>query len=226
MLGEFIYNDRAHAGKVLAEYIMNQVLHSPFILALPRGGLPVADEVAHLIKAPMDVLVVRKIGAPSNPEYGIGAMCEDLIPVMSAESFFPTNHMEEDVKATIQKEKKELVRRIQLFRHGRALPDLKSRSVIVVDDGIATGVTAASAGKYLKSIGAREVILAVPVGPRHLSDLVRKNFNEIICPYTPSGFSGVGNWYRDFRQVSDEEVIAVLNKYYPHRPGELYEASK
>lgn len=226
MLGEFIYNDRAHAGKVLAEYLMNQELHSPFILALPRGGLPVADEVAHLIKAPMDVLVVRKIGAPFNPEYGIGAMCEDLIPLMSAESFFPTNHMEEDVKATIQKEKKELVRRIQLFRHGRSLPDFKSRTVIVVDDGIATGVTAASAGKYLKSIGAKEVILAVPVGPRHLSELVRNNFNEIICPYTPSGFSGVGNWYRDFRQVSDEEVIAVLNKYYPHLPGELYEASK
>ena len=226
MLGEFIYNDRSHAGKVLAEYLMNHELHSPFILALPRGGLPVADEVAHFLKAPMDVLVVRKIGAPFNPEYGIGAICEDLVPLMSAESFFPTNHMEEDVKAIIQKEKKELSRRVQLFRHGRQLPDLKNRSVIVVDDGIATGVTAASAGKYLKSLGAREVILAVPVGPRHLSDLVRSNFSEIICPYTPSGFSGVGNWYRDFRQVSDENVMAVLDKYYPPHTGEFYEASK
>lgn len=215
MLGNFLYRDRLHAGKVLSEIILKRELINPIILALPRGGVPIGMQIAEVLKAPLDVLIVRKIGAPFNPEYGIGAISEDLIPLMSAESLVNEEHLEEEVKEIIENEKKELIRRIQLYRGDRKLPEFQNRTVILVDDGIATGVTAAAAGKFLKSQGAKEVILAVPVGPRTLGPLVRRNVDEIICPYTPAGFSGVGSWYQDFRQVSDEEVVYILNHFYP-----------
>ena len=223
MLGNFLYRDRAHAGKVLAEILVKRELINPIILALPRGGVPIGMQIAEVLKVPLDVLIVRKIGAPFNPEYGIGAITEDFIPLMSAESLIDEEHLEEEVIAIIENEKQELIRRIQLYRGDRKLLEFKNRTIVLVDDGIATGVTAAAAGKFLKSQGAKEVILAVPVGPKTLGPLVRRNVDEIICPYTPAGFSGVGNWYQDFRQVSDEEVVYILNHFYPKSEKNLRE---
>jgi predicted phosphoribosyltransferase len=221
MIGQFRYQDRAHAGKVLAESLVELNLQHPIILALPRGGLPIAAEVARQLATTLDVLIVRKIGAPFNPEYGIGAICEDLVPVMSAQTFLPMDEIEEDVAEIIKNEKQELTRRVQLYRGERKLPDLRNQTVILVDDGLATGVTAAAAGKYVKSMGAKLVILAVPVGPQQRSSLLTKSVDQIVCPYTPSGFSGVGNWYFHFSQVTDDEVIRILDEFHPRESSGL-----
>jgi predicted phosphoribosyltransferase len=217
MLGNFLFNDRTHAGQVLSEHLLKYELVNPFILALPRGGVPVAHEISRILRVPMDVLIVRKIGAPFNPEYGIGAISENLIPFMNAEAFLPEDHIEQEVKEIIENEKTEVLRRIKLYRGERKLPDFKNLTILLVDDGLATGVTAAAAGKYLRLKEAKRIILAVPVGPRDISIFVRENMDEIICPYTPSGFSGISNWYRDFRQVTDDEVLNILYQTYPEQ---------
>ena len=217
MLGDYLFNDRGHAGQVLSEHLLKYELVNPLILALPRGGVPVAHEISRLLRVPMDVLIVRKIGAPFNPEYGIGAISENLIPFINAEAFLPEDHIEQDVKEIIENEKAEVLRRIKLYRGDRKLPDLKNRTVLLVDDGIATGVTAAAAGRYLRFTGAKKIILAVPVAPRNINIFVRENMDEIICPYTTSRFSGISNWYRDFRQVTDEDVLNILSQSYPEQ---------
>ena len=222
MGGDFYYNDRKHAGIVLGEIILEKNIESPVLLALPRGGVPVAKEVSHILQLPFDVLVVRKIGAPFNPEYGIGAMSEDLNPLMQAGEFIPLEHLDDDVIDIIADEKKELLRRIKLFRGDRKLPDLKNRNVILIDDGLATGITAAAAARYLKLLGAKLIYLAVPVGPRHYHELLSKYVNEIICPYKPSHFTAVGEWYKEFYQLSDEQVISDLRSIFPDQHfGEL-----
>jgi putative phosphoribosyl transferase len=217
MLGDFLFNDRAHAGQVLSEHLLKYELLNPFILALPRGGVPVAHEISRILRVPMDVLIVRKIGAPFNPEYGIGAISENLVPFINAEAFLPEEHIEQEVKDVIEHEKAEVLRRIKLYRGDRKLPDFKNRTVLLVDDGLATGVTAAAAGKYLRLKDAKKIILAVPVGPSEINVFVKENMDEIICPYRPSGFSGISHWYRDFRQVTDREVLTILSQSYPEQ---------
>ena len=176
----FTYSDRVHAGKVLAEIMLERQLESPVILALPRGGVPVAKEVAEALHVSLDVLIVRKIGAPFNPEYGIGAMCEDLNPLFNAGEILSLEDLDESVKEIIEKEKLELKRRIQYYRGSRNLPDIKNKNVILVDDGLATGVTAAAAGRFLKMKGAKEIILAVPVAPRSKSELLDKDSSSFF----------------------------------------------
>lgn len=215
MITQFRYTDRKHAGKVLAESLMQLKLIDPVILALPRGGVPVAQIIADALKVSLDVLIVRKIGAPFNPEYGIGAMCEDFYPLFNAGELLPFEDLTEEVKDIVQAEKIELKRRIKSYRMGRKLPEIKNKEVILVDDGLATGVSAAAAGKFLKSQGAKKVILAVPVGPQSISDLLKTYIDEIICPYRPMGFHAIGSWYLNFNQVSDEEVMAILEHYHP-----------
>jgi putative phosphoribosyl transferase len=215
MIDQFRYSDRHHAGKILAAILVERQLIDPVVLALPRGGVPVANIIADTLHVPLDVLIVRKIGAPFNPEYGIGAMCEDLIPLFNAGELLPFEDLEEAVIEIVQEEKAELKRRIQHYRGGRDLPEVKNKNVILVDDGLATGVSAAAAGKFLKSKGARKIYLVVPVGPQSVSDLLRANIDEIICPYKPMGFHAIGSWYKNFDQVSDEEVMSVLRHYHP-----------
>jgi len=222
MGGDFFYNDRIHAGKVLAEAILENKIDRPVFLALPRGGVPVAKEVSRILHQPFDVLVVRKIGAPFNPEYGIGAISEDLNPLMQAGEFIPLEHLDDEVLDIISDEKKELLRRVKLFRGDRKLPDLKNRNVILIDDGLATGITAAAGARYLKRLGAKSVYLAVPVGPRHYHEFLTKYVDQIICPYRPAHFTAVGEWYKEFYQLSDHEVIADLRTIFPtHNFGEL-----
>lgn len=217
----FTYSDRVHGGKVLSELLLERHLDNPVILALPRGGVPVAREIAEALHVSLDVLIVRKIGAPFNPEYGIGALCEDLNPLFNAGELLSLEDLDEEVKQIIEEEKVELKRRVIAYRGIRKLPELKNKIVILVDDGLATGVSAAAAGRFLKMKGAKEVILAVPVGPRSVTELLTRDIDEIICPYRPPNFSAIGSWYRHFNQVSDEEVLTILRHYHPETEVDL-----
>lgn len=214
MVGDFYYTNRVHAGKVLAEAILEASIEKPILLALPRGGVPVAEVVSKVLGIPFDVLVVRKIGSPFNPEYGIGAITEDFEPLMNAEAILPLNKIGHEVEEIINEEKEELKRRISLYRGQRDLPTFRNRNVIIIDDGLATGVSASAAAHFLKNQGAARIFLAVPVGPKHVGSMIKNYVDEIICPYTPSRFSGVGQWYRDFNQVTDHEVIASLARIH------------
>lgn len=222
MTTPFRYSNRQEAGKILAEILKEKEIVNPVLLALPRGGVPVAAEIAKDFQLSFDVLNVRKIGAPFNPEYGIGAMCEDLNPLFNAGELLPLEDIQDEVKAIVQAEKDELKRRIKKYRGKRALPDIKNRNVIIVDDGLATGVTAAAAGRYLKIMGARKVYLAIPVGPAHDGELLRENIDEVICPYRLSLFSSIGQWYKEFNQVTDAEVLSLLHRYHPEVSNDLH----
>ncbi len=214
MVGDFYYTNRAHAGKVLAEAILEAGIEKPILLALPRGGVPVAEEISKTLGIPFDVLIVRKIGSPFNPEYGIGAMTEDFEPLMNAEAFLPVHKVSHEIEDIIDHEKEELKRRILLYRGQRDLPVVRNKNVVLIDDGLATGVSASAAAHFLKLQGAARISLAVPVGPRQVGSMIKKYVDEIICPYKPSRFSGVGQWYRDFNQVTDQEVIATLARIH------------
>lgn len=221
MSSTFAYNNRSHAGKVLADIVVEHQIEDPIILALPRGGVPIAKEIAEKLKVPLDVLMVRKIGSPFNPEYGIGALSEDLIPLFNAGEFLHWDDLESEVKEIIEDERGELRRRVKLYRGDRTLPDVRNKNVILVDDGLATGVTAAAAASFIKTKKPSKVILAVPVGPQRISEIVRVNVDEIICPYTPPNLSGIGLWYHDFNQVSDQEVLMILRSYHEDGPNEI-----
>lgn len=173
----------------------------------------------------MDVIVSRKIGAPKHSEYGIGAISEDEIPLFSPESVASYNITGQEVMEIVFQEKREVRRRVSLYRHNLELPDVQGRSVILVDDGLATGVTAAAAARYLRSLNPREIILAVPVGPEVVSLLVAEYFDEIIILEKPKEFHSVGLWYDDFTQVEDEEVELILEEHRIHPPSSSYKLS-
>ncbi len=179
-------------------------------VALPRGGVPVAEEVARSLGAPLEILAVRKIGAPHNPEYGIGAIAEDGTRVFDPEALAALGVDNATLSAIVARESEELRRRVALYRGNRPPVDLAGRTVIVIDDGVATGVTDTVA---LRSIGRRRprrVLLAVPVAPPESVARLRREADEVVCLLTPAHLHGVGQWYDDFSQVSDDEVIAAL----------------
>jgi putative phosphoribosyl transferase len=210
-----IFDDRTEAGRVLANKLSNNVFFDPLILALPRGGVPVAKEIALELRASMDVLVVRKIGAPYNEEYGIGAMCEDYFPLFNEEARRAFSAYSDEIDRIVSDEKKELKRRIAHYRGTRKLPKIEGRSVILVDDGIATGISATAAAKYIRGMSPREIIIASPVCSSENSQMLTRYADQIICLNRPHPFSGVGQWYRDFRQVSDSEVTRTLSEFHP-----------
>ncbi|MGW0945594.1 phosphoribosyltransferase [Streptomyces sp. NPDC002623] len=207
--------DRRQAGRKLADPLRARqergLLPDPVVLALPRGGVPVAAEVARVLDAPLDVLVVRKIGAPFQEEFGVGAITGDDEDA----------HFDEDALAAlglsaaaltpvVERERAELRRRERLYRHGRPAPDLRERTVIVVDDGLATGVTARAALRSARRRDPRRVLLAVPVGARETVDLLRAEADDVICLHQPAHFTAVGLWYDDFQQLSDADVLRAL----------------
>lgn len=216
----YIFQDRAEAGQELAQVLKASNLKDPVVLALPRGGVPVAREIAIELKTSLDVLIVRKIGAPFNLEYGIGAMSEDFQPLFSPSSKIYQLDYGEEIKMIVHEEKQEALRRIRHYRGHRDLPPMKERTVIIVDDGIATGITATVGAKYLKSRGAAEIIVAVPVCPPEDDPWMLRYIDRIIALERPSGFSGVGQWYSDFSQVTDQQVLRILREFHPE--GELY----
>jgi predicted phosphoribosyltransferase len=202
--------DRRDAGRQLAAQVMALADERPVVIALPRGGVPVAFELAQRLAAPLDVLAVRKLGAPANPEFGVGAITEDGTSVLDSDVARRVGMTGEVLAATVEREARELRRRVEVYRDGRAPVDVRGRTVIVVDDGLATGLTDLAAVRALRARGAGRIVVAVPVGARESVDLVGAEADEIICHTVPRQLVGVGRWYRDFSPVSDREVLALL----------------
>jgi predicted phosphoribosyltransferase/dienelactone hydrolase len=203
--------DRQHAGRLLAERIVGLEMNEPLVLALPRGGVPVAYEIAHATGAPLDVLIVRKVGAPGYEEFGIGAITENNHYWIDPAAMNRFSSRAVDIDRTLDRERAEVQRRIDIYRGHRPLPALRGRSVIVVDDGLATGVTARVACAYLRQQGAGEVILAVPVCSPRTSELLRDEVDQFICLQEPESFFAVGQFYERFHQLEDHEVLSLLH---------------
>lgn len=205
-----LFVDRREAGRRLAPSLERFRGQEPVVVALPRGGVPVAYEIASALSAPLDILLVRKVGAPFHPEYGIGAVAEGGLRFIRRDEVELTGISEEELEAVVATETAELERRRRLYRADRDPLPVDGRTVILVDDGIATGGTATVAARALKARGAAGVVLAVPVAPPGASRRLAGDFDEIVCLEEPHGFSGVGQFYVDFGQVSDEEVKELL----------------
>ncbi|WP_455356174.1 alpha/beta family hydrolase [Streptomyces sp. SYSU K217416] len=205
-----LFTDRADAGRRLAEALRHLAAEEPVVLGLPRGGVPVAYHVAHVLGAPLDVIVVRKLGVPYHRELGFGAIGEGGVRVISDDIVRRSGVRQADLAAVEHDEEAELLRRARRFRSGRRRLALDGRTVIVVDDGIATGATAAAACEVVRAQGAARVVLAVPVAPPDAVARLRTEADEVVCLSTPAAFSAVGEWYQDFTQTSDEEVMFLL----------------
>ncbi|MFF4159274.1 phosphoribosyltransferase [Streptomyces sp. NPDC001678] len=206
------FDDRVDAGRRLAARLEDLRDAGPVVLGLPRGGVPVAFEVAHALGAPLDVILVRKLGVPYHRELGFGAIGEGGIRVIS-EDIMRMSRVDEDDLAEVQRaEEAELARQAERFRGGRPRIPLTGRTVIVVDDGIATGASASAACRVARAEGAARVVLAVPVAPPDAAERIGPEVDELICLSTPPLFSAVGEWYRDFSQTADEEVVDLLHR--------------
>ncbi|MFJ4837507.1 phosphoribosyltransferase family protein [Streptomyces sp. NPDC088746] len=205
-----LFTDRTDAGRRLAVALRHLERRDPVVLGLPRGGVPVAYEVAQDLGAPLDVIVVRKLGVPYHPELGFGAIGEGGVRVISDEIVRHAGVREKDLDSVERAEEAELVRRARTYREGRPRLPLKGRTVVVVDDGVATGATARAACQVVRAQGAASVVLAVPVASPDVADRLREDVDEVVCLSTPHLFSAVGEWYRDFSQTSDEEVVSLL----------------
>lgn len=196
-------------------------LVDPLVLALPRGGVPVAVEVATRIGAELDVVVARKVGAPSRPELGIGAIAEGDIQVVDDEMLSQLGVSRARYDQVETAERDELERRVRRYRGDRQLPDLTGRDVILVDDGLATGVTAEAALRHLRQLSPRRLLLAVPVCAAPTVARVSSLADGVVCVMTPHDLGAVGSWYDDFRQTTDEEVesLLALNRRRSGPPG-------
>jgi putative phosphoribosyl transferase len=206
-----IFADRRDAGRQLAVALKRLDLADPLVLALPRGGVPVGYEIARALSAPMDVLFVRKIGAPGHEEYGIGALVDGSSPeiVIDRRAALEAGATTEYIQREVARQLAEIERRRALYRAGPAA-DLHGRTVIVVDDGIATGGTFRAALQAIAQSAAARVILAVPIAPAEVLPALNVLCDAMVCLATPQPFHAVGNHYADFAQTTDEEVVRLL----------------
>ncbi len=213
------FTDRAHAGRELAGALAGRLRDRPLVLALPRGGVPVAAEVATATGGDLDIVVARKIGAPGQPEFGIGALAEDGEPVLDARTLADLGVTEADLTETIRRERAEIDRRTRAYRGDRPAPAVAGREVVLVDDGLATGGTARAALRWLRENNPGRVVLAVPVcadqAERDLADDEDVHVDDIVCLHSPPHFYAVGQAYADFRQVTDADVIRLLRSRQP-----------
>lgn len=213
------FRDRRQAGRELAARLRERqdegALPDPVVLALPRGGAAVAVEVAGALDAPLDVLVVRKIGAPFHEEFGVGAMAGDGVPLLDEDALRRLGIDEADLAPVVERERTELRRREQRYRQGRPALDLRGRTVIVVDDGLATGSTARAALRALRAQDPGHLVLAVPVGSTEGVALMRSEADEVVCLHEPAAFMAVGQWYEEFDQLTDDDVLDALHQRQP-----------
>jgi predicted phosphoribosyltransferase len=204
------FKDRHDAGRRLAALLEPYRHERPVVVALPRGGVPVAAEVARALDAPLDVAVVRKIGAPQNAEYAIGAVAEGGVHVLGGRMGRAADLTGAELDALITRAERELEERLRRYRGTREPISLDGRTVIVVDDGLATGRSALAAVRSLRRRGAARVILAAPVASREAAGLLSEAADEVVCVEIPADLWAVGAWYVDFRATTDEEVAALL----------------
>jgi putative phosphoribosyl transferase len=206
------FRDRVEAGLKLASVLKDYAAESPIVLALPRGGVPVGFEVAKALGAPLDVWVVRKVGVPWHPELGLGAVAEggyvhisrDLV----AEIGIPKSQLDEVIAA----KRAEVEKRVRRFRGGHPPPELRGRTIILVDDGIATGGTVRAALRAIRAAEPKQVVLAVPVASADTLASLADEVDHIVCPLVPSELYAIGLWYEDFSQVDDDEVTRLLDR--------------
>jgi putative phosphoribosyl transferase len=203
------FADRIDAGRRLAARLLS-VQGDVVVLGLPRGGVPVGAEVARVLDAPLDVILVRKLGVPTQPELAMGAIGEGGIEVANESVIDAARVTGDQWAAVARRERAELARRAQRFRGDHQRIPLAGRTAVLVDDGIATGATALAACRVARARGAARVVLAVPVASQSAIEVLRSATDEIVCLETPARFRAVGEWYDDFSQTTDDEVVAIL----------------
>jgi putative phosphoribosyl transferase len=213
-LDDLSFRDRTDAGRQLARHLLGYRSQKPVVLALPRGGVPVAYEVARALHAPLDLLFVRKIGAPGHAEFGLGAVVDGAHPqvVLNEEVLAQLDVKPEYIRAETERQLREIERRRQHYLAGRRPVEVEGRTAIVVDDGIATGGTVRAALKGVARVRPARLVLAVPVAPAETIERLRAEADEVVCLMTPEPFYAVGEHYDDFTQTSDREVIALLDE--------------
>lgn len=209
------FADRSQAGQVLAERLAPRNLDVPLVLALPRGGIPVAEQVARGLGGDLDIVVARKIGAPGQAELGIGAVGEGGTVIADTAALRSRRVSRALFDALVEAEWEEVSRRVQRYRAGRPLPELGGRDVVLVDDGLATGVTAEAALRDLRRAGPRTLVLAAPVCSTDAVGRLRPLADDIVCAHVPPRLRSVGEWYDRFDQSSDAELLAVLGRFRP-----------
>jgi len=208
-----IFRDRYDAGQKLAGGLQHFAGDpNVILLALPRGGIPVAYEVARALHVPMDVFIVRKLGVPGHEELAMGAIASGGVRVLNRQVVEQLGIPQSMIESVARREDEELYRREQLYRGDLPFPDLHGKTVILIDDGLATGATMRAAAKAARLEGAGRIVVAVPVASKETCQEIEAEVDEAICAVTPLGFFAVGQWYEDFRPTSDEEVRELLTK--------------
>jgi predicted phosphoribosyltransferase len=214
------FRNRREAGRALAERLASYAKRPDvLVLALPRGGVPVAYEVARALDAPLDVFLVRKLGVPGHEEYALGAIASGGVRVMNEDLVRALRLPATAIDAMAAREQQELERRERLYRGDRPPPDVRGRTVLLVDDGLATGATMLAAVHALRKQGAARIVVAVPVASPDTCNALRLEVDDIVCAVTPEPFHAVGLWYEDFSQTTDEEVRDLLTRAAPAPHG-------
>lgn len=212
------YQDRSEAGRLLGQQVARDRRgEDAVVLALPRGGVPVAFEVAEALDAPLDLMLVRKLGVPGQEELAMGAIASGGVRVLNEDVVRALSIAPEVVDAVTATEHEELVRRQRVYRGDRPDPELAGRTVILVDDGLATGATMRAAVAAARQRRPAAIVVAVPVAPIDTIDVLRQEADDVVCPATPEPFMGVGMWYEDFRQTTDDEVKDLLARAWRRR---------
>jgi len=207
------YRDRSEAGQVLSTLLRRYTdRQDVIVLGLPRGGVPVAAEVAHALHAPLDVFLVRKLGLPGHEELAMGAIASGGVRVLNDDVICALQVSDDVIETVAEAERQELQRRERLYRGDRPPLDVAGKTVILVDDGLATGASMRAAVAALKQAGPARVVVAVPVGSVDTCAELRTSADEVVCAYMPEPFRAVGLWYEDFSQTTDEEVRELLER--------------
>lgn len=208
---EGIFPDRAEAGRVLGTKLSKYAgREDVIVLGLPRGGVPVAYEVAQALRVPLDIFMVRKLGVPGFEELAVGAIASGGVRVLNPDVMDALPNADEIIDTVTQRETTELERREHEYRDGRPAPEIRGRTVILIDDGLATGATMRAAVKALRQRGAEKIVVAVPVGPSDTCREFEDVADEVVCASEPEFFQAVGQYYEDFAQTSDDEVRNLL----------------
>jgi len=207
-----IFEDRRDAGRKLAEKLSNYSSPETIVLAIPRGGVVVGAEVAGALQVPLDVIVPRKIGAPGEREFAIGAIAGEDVRLLDEQTITMLRVSEKYIEHEIREQRAEIVRRRKLYRGDRPVPSLEGKTVLLIDDGIATGYTTIAAAREIRKANPAKLVLAVPVAPRDTVARLKLEVDDLVVLETPEPFSAVGYWYLSFEQTTDEEVIELLKQ--------------